>query len=167
MSKTKSIVITVILSVIIALLGVMCFASFEIPGTVKDYNSILSKVGKGIDLSGGYYVVLTPEATAGADDEDLLEDAMNILRSRLDDKGYTEAVISIQDGNKIRVEVPQVEDDGTVLEIIGQTGNLTFQDSTGYVWLNGEDHIESAHVAQDTQNGGIYLQQCGDFRRQL
>ncbi len=157
MSKTKSIVITVILSVIIALLGVMCFASFEIPGTVKDYNSILSKVGKGIDLSGGYYVVLTPESTAGSDSEDLLEDAMNILRSRLDDKGYTEAVISIQDGNKIRVEVPQVEDDGTVLEIIGQTGNLTFQDSTGYIWLNGEDHIESAYVAQDTQNGGFVV----------
>ena len=157
MSKTKSIIITVILSVVIAILGVMCFASFEIPGTVKDYNSILSKVGKGIDLSGGYYVVLTPEATAGSDNEDLLEDAMNILRSRLDDKGYTEAVISIQDGNKIRVEVPQVEDDGTVLEIIGQTGNLTFKDSTGYEWLNGEDHIESAYVAQDTQNGGFVV----------
>jgi preprotein translocase subunit SecD len=158
MSKTKSIVITVLLSVVIALLGVMCFLDLKpIPGTIHNFNSILSNVGKGIDLSGGYYVVLTPESTAGSDNEELLEDAMNILRSRLDDKGYTEAVISIQDGNKIRVEVPQVEDDGTVLEIIGQTGNLTFKDSTGYEWLNGEDHIESAHVAQDTQNGGYVV----------
>lgn len=156
MSKTKSIVITVILSLLIALLGVMCFASFPI-GAIKDYNSILSKVGKGIDLSGGYYVVLTPESVDGSDNEELLEDAKNILRARLDDKGYTEAVITTQDGNKIRVEVPQVDDDGSVLEIIGQTGNLTFQDSTGFEWLNGEDHIESAHVAQDTQNGGFLV----------
>ncbi len=157
MSKRKSIVITILLVIVIAIVGVMCFASFHIPGTIKDYNSILSTIGQGIDLSGGYYVVLTPENTKGETNQAVLEDAMEILRARLDDKGYTEAVISIQDGNKIRVEIPQVDDDGTVLEVIGQTGELTFKDSTGKVWLNGEDHIESAYVAQDTQNGGYLV----------
>ncbi len=157
MSKRKSIVITILLVIVIAIVGVMSFASFHIPGTIKDYNSILSTIGQGIDLSGGYYVVLTPENTKGETNQAVLEDAMEILRARLDDKGYTEAVISIQDGNKIRVEIPQVDDDGTVLEVIGQTGELTFKDSTGKVWLNGEDHIESAYVAQDTQNGGYLV----------
>ena len=157
MSKKKSIVITILLVIVIAIVGVMSFASFHIPGTIKDYNSILSTIGQGIDLSGGYYVVLTPENTKGETNQAVLEDAMEILRARLDDKGYTEAVISIQDGNKIRVEIPQVDDDGTVLEVIGQTGELTFKDSTGKVWLNGEDHIESAYVAQDTQNGGYLV----------
>ena len=157
MSKRKSIVVIFLMAIVIAVLGVMSFASFPIPNTVKNYNSILSKIGQGIDLSGGYYVVLTPENSKGNSDQEVLEDAMEILRARLDDKGYTEAVISIQDGNKIRVEIPQVEDDGTVLEIIGQTGQLTFQDSTGYVWLNGEDHIESAYVAQNTQDGGYMV----------
>ncbi|MBQ7408917.1 MAG: hypothetical protein IJW13_06615, partial [Clostridia bacterium] len=110
MSKRKSIVITILLAIVIALVGVASFASFEIPGTIKDYNSILSTVGKGIDLAGGYYVVLTPEVD-GETNQDVLEDAMEILRARLDDKGYTEAVISIQDGTKIRVEIPQVDDD--------------------------------------------------------
>lgn len=157
MSKRKSIVITILLVIVIAIVGVMSFASFHIPGTIKDYNSILSTIGQGIDLSGGYYVVLTPENTKGETNQAVLEDAMEILRARLDDKGYTEAVISIQDGNKIRVEIPQVDDDGTVLEVIGQTGELTFKDSTGKEWLNGEDHIESAYVAQDTQNGGYLV----------
>ena len=157
MSKRKSIVVIILMAIVIAVLGVMSFASFPIPNTVKNYNSILSKIGQGIDLSGGYYVVLTPENSKGNSDQEVLEDAMEILRARLDDKGYTEAVISIQDGNKIRVEIPQVEDDGTVLEIIGQTGQLTFQDSTGYVWLNGEDHIESAYVAPNTQDGGYMV----------
>ncbi len=157
MSKRKSIVIIILLAIAIALVGTMCFASFAIPGTVKDYNSILSNIGQGIDLSGGYYVVLTPENSKGETDAAVLEDAMEILRTRLDDKGYTEAVISIQDGDKIRVEIPQVDDDGTVLEVIGQTGRLTFKDYTGKEWINGEDHIESAYVAQDTQNGGYLV----------
>ncbi len=157
MSKRKSITVIIFMTIVIAILGVMCFASFPIPKTVKNYNSILSKIGQGIDLSGGYYVVLTPENSKGESDQAVLEDAMEILRARLDDKGYTEAVISIQDGNKIRVEVPQVEDDGTVLEVIGQTGQLTFKDSAGYEWLNGEDHIKDAYVAQNPDDGGYMV----------
>lgn len=157
MSKRKSIVIIILLTIAIALVGTMCFASFEIPGTVKDYNSILSNIGQGIDLSGGYYVVLTPENSKGETDAAVLEDAMEILRTRLDDKGYTEAVISIQDGDKIRVEIPQVDDDGTVLEVIGQTGRLTFKDYTGKGWINGEDHIKSASVQLNQEDGGYVV----------
>lgn len=156
MSKRKSIVILTLLTIVIALFSVMTFASFPIPNSVKDYNSILSTIGKGIDLSGGYYVVLEPEDTNGTA-ENVLKSAQDIIRARLDKKGYTEAVISVQDGNKIRVEIPQVDDDGSVLEIIGQTGDLTFRDGDGYVWLNGPDHIAGAYVANDTQNGGYLV----------
>lgn len=156
MSKTKSIVVTIILSILIALVGVMCFVSFPF-GKIKQFNSILSNIGKGIDISGGYYVVLTPEGSSGESTAEDLEAAMVILRQRLDDKGYTEAVITVQDGNKVRVEVPQIDDDGTVLEVIGQTGNLTFQDYTHKEWLNGEEHIKSAYVSTDRENGGYLI----------
>lgn len=156
MSKTKSRVLIILTSILIVIAAVMCFASFPV-GKIKQYNSILSLVGKGIDISGGYYVVLTPESTEGESTAETIEAAMVILRERLDDKGYTEAVITAQDGDKIRVEIPQIDDDGTVLEIIGQTGDLTFQDSTGKIWLNGSDHIESAYVANDTENGGYLV----------
>ncbi len=156
MSKTKSRVLIILTSILIVIATVMCFASFPI-GKIKQYNSILSLVGKGIDISGGYYVVLTPESAEGESTAETIEAAMVILRERLDDKGYTEAVITAQDGDKIRVEIPQIDDDGTVLEIIGQTGDLTFQDSTGKIWLNGSDHIESAYVANDTENGGYLV----------
>ena len=156
MSKTKSIVVTIILSILIALVGVMCFVSFPF-GKTKQFNSILSNIGKGIDISGGYYVVLTPEGSSGESTAEDLEAAMVILRQRLDDKGYTEAVITVQDGNKVRVEIPQIDDDGTVLEVIGQTGNLTFQDYTHKEWLNGEEHIKSAYVSTDRENGGYLI----------
>lgn len=156
MSKTKSIVVIILMSILIALVGVMCFVSFPI-GKTKQFNSILSNIGKGIDISGGYYVVLTPEGTSGESTAEDLEAAMVILRQRLDDKGYTEAVITVQDGNKVRVEIPQIDDDGTVLEVIGQTGNLTFQDYTHKEWLNGEEHIKSAYVSTDRENGGYLI----------
>lgn len=156
MSKTKSIVVIILMSILIALVSVMCFVSFPI-GKTKQFNSLLSNIGKGIDISGGYYVVLTPEGTSGETTQEDLDAAMVILRQRLDDKGYTEAVITVQDGNKVRVEIPQIDDDGTVLEVIGQTGNLTFQDSTGKEWLNGEEHIKSAYVSADRENGGYLV----------
>ena len=157
MSKKKSIVVITLLSIVIAILGVMSFASFEVRGTVYNYNSIVSIIRQGIDLSGGYYVVLEPESTSEGTDAELLEKAKDIIRARLDDKGYTEAIINTQDGNKIRVEIPQVDDDGEVLEIIGQTGELTFKDSQGNVWLNGQDHIKGAYAANNTQDGGYMV----------
>lgn len=157
MSKTKSIVVTILASILILVVGFFTFVSFPIPNSVKNYNSILSTVGRGIDISGGYYVVLTPTNTSTDKSDNVVEDAMNILRTRLDKKGYTEAVISVQDGNKIRVEIPQVDDADSVLEVIGQTGELTFEDNSGKVWLTGEEHVKGAYVAQDTQKGGYLV----------
>ena len=157
MSKTKSIVVTILASILILVVGFFTFVSFPIPNSVKNYNSILSTVGRGIDISGGYYVVLTPTNTSTDKSDNVVEDAMNILRTRLDKKGYTEAVISVQDGNKIRVEIPQVDDADSVLKVIGQTGELTFEDNSGKVWLTGEEHVKGAYVAQDTQNGGYLV----------
>lgn len=157
MSKTKSIVVTILTSILILVIGFFTFVSFPVPNSVKNYNSILSTVGRGIDISGGYYVVLTPKNTSSDKSDNVVDDAMNILRTRLDKKGYTEAVISVQDGNKIRVEIPQVDDADEVLSVIGQTGELTFEDNAGKIWLNGEEHIKGAYAAQDTQNGGYVV----------
>lgn len=152
MSKTKSIVIIIVLAILIGLTSVATFCSFAIPGSVKDYNSIMSLVGKGIDLSGGYYVVLTPDGEDTT--EDVLNRAMTVLRTRLDKKGYTEATISVQDLNKIRIEIPEVDNADEVLQVIGSTGELTFQDKAGNVWLTGDD-IESAYAGYDNDTGYV------------
>ena len=147
MSKGKSIVLLVITAVVAAIMAVLCFLSFPIPNSTKDYNSIMSLIGQGIDLSGGYYVVLTPKDANGTN-ESVIEEAQTVLRTRLDNKGYTEAVITVQDGDKIRIEIPNVDDDSKVLEIIGSTGTITFRDSAGTVYLTGDD-VSSAYVGMD------------------
>ncbi len=148
MSKRKSGIILVIIVLLTAILAVADFASFKIPfiknGTLK-YNSIGSTIGLGIDLKGGYYAVLTPKAAEGYDensDEDMFDSAVDILRTRLDNKGYTEATITIQGvgaDREIRVEVPEIDDPEEVLKIIGSSGELTFEDEAGTVYLTGSD----------------------------
>lgn len=151
MKRGSSIVLLVITTIVVAITAVACFCSFAIPGSIKDYNSVMSLIGQGIDLSGGYYVVLTPENANEGSEESVLEEAQTILRTRLDNKGYTEAVITVQDGNKIRVEVPNVDNDDEVLELIGSTGTIEFRDYNNVVWLSGED-IKSAYVGMDDGN---------------
>ena len=72
MSKAKSIVILTVLAILIAFFGAASFVSFEIPNSTKDYKSIFGTIGKGIDLEGGYYAVLTPKdgSTANAEEID-------------------------------------------------------------------------------------------------
>ena len=158
MSKKKSIVVLVLTFVLLVFVGVACFASFPV-GETKQYNSIISLIGKGIDLSGGYYVVLTPKVDT--DDattaNQKVESAMEILRTRLDDKGFTEATISRQDGNRIRVEVPEVDNADEILQIIGNTGTLSFQDDSKHEYLNGEDDVKDAYVSYDNNNGYVVV----------
>lgn len=159
MSKVKSGIILGIIVLFTVILAVLEFASFPIPGYkngIKDYNSIGSTIGLGIDLKGGYAAVLTPKYNDDQQDDidELFDGAVDILRARLDNKGYTEAIITIQGvGNdrEIRIEIPEVEDADEILSIIGSSGKLSFVDSSDVVYLEGE-HIEDCYAGYD-QNG--------------
>ncbi len=161
MTKRKSIVTLVITAVIMVILAVMEFASFPLPsfienGTLK-YNSIASTIGLGIDLKGGYYVVVTPEAED--DDEetgDIFDKAVEVIQTRLDNRGYTEATITIQgigDNREIRVEIPEVDDYDTVKQLIGFSGGLNFtatQNPNDTPLLTGTD-IKRAMAGFDSE----------------
>ena len=162
MSKRKSGIVLVIIILLTALFAVLDFASFKLPswykGGIKDYNSIGSTIGLGIDLKGGYAAVLTPKYTDDQKDsgniDELFEGAVDILRTRLDNKGYTEAVITVQgvgDAREIRVEIPEVEDADEILSVIGSSGRLSFVDSADTEYLNGDD-IKDAYAGYD-ENG--------------
>ncbi len=166
MSKKKSGFILAIIVVLTAILAVLDFASFKVPFTngLKDYNGIGNTIGLGIDLKGGYYAVLTPKAAEGYEDgnqDDMFDSAVDILRTRLDNKGYTEATITIQGvgaDREIRVEVPEVDNPEEVLRIIGSSGELTFEDSSGTVYLTGSD-IEDCQAGYDNDgNPIVYLE---------
>ena len=163
MSKKKSIIILAITSVLVALWGILTFASFKIPTYtifgrtyVNNYNSIISSIDLGIDLEGGVYVVMKAEPDGenitDADVADAIEGTIKIMRTRLDSKGYTEATIVQQGSDQIRIEIPAVDDPDEVFDIIGQAAVLEFRDSNGNVLLNGKDHVEKAYLTYDDNN---------------
>lgn len=156
MSKTKSIIILTILAILIAFFGTACFASFPISGSTYDYNSIFSQISKGIDLEGGYYAVLTPEVDEAEMDKLDLDSVIQTLRTRLDDKGYTEATITKQDVASLRVEIPNVDNPEDVIEILGSQGELTFRDSAGTVYLSGSD-VDDAYASYDNNGKPVVV----------
>lgn len=79
----------------------------------------------GLDLQGGTSVVLT--APSGTD-EDVLAQAVEIMRRRIEDVGgVQEPDIAISGANTVVVQLPGVEDEERALNAIGQTGQLSFR----------------------------------------
>ena len=157
MSKRKSITVLTILFVLIAAVAVLCFVRFPVgvhKGQPRNWVGIANTIDQGIDLKGGYYVVL--EATNAEDSSAAdVDQAIVVLRDRLDKKGYTEATITKQDGSKIRIEIPEVDNANEILQVIGSTGELRFTnaDSTK-TYLTGDD-VVSAKVG--TNKNGKYI----------
>jgi preprotein translocase subunit SecD len=78
----------------------------------------------GLDLQGGTSVILTaPEGT----DPEVVEVAMEIMRSRIEDFGIQEPEISVSSDRTVLVQLPGVTNPERALDAIGQTGELSFR----------------------------------------
>src|SRR5919108_3726887 len=77
----------------------------------------------GLDLQGGISVVLAPKAGARSDS---LDQAVNIIRDRVDALGVAEPDISRQ-GSNILVQLPGIKEQSRALSLIGTTAQLRFR----------------------------------------
>lgn len=75
MGKKKSVALIVLISLILAVLLAMSVASFSVPSTVKNYNSLLSVIDLGCDLGGGYQTVMYPEGVISKEEYQSLVEA--------------------------------------------------------------------------------------------
>lgn len=115
-------------------------------------------ISLGLDLRGGVYTVYQADSE-GVDDFDAkMDSTVSILTSRLTRQGFTEATITRQGSDRIRVEIPDVQDPNEILEIIGTPAHLVFKDSAGNVVMEGAE-VEEAYLSQD-ENG----RPCVGFR---
>ena len=164
MSKRKSGIILAIVVFFTMVLAILDFARIPltfIGNGTKVYEGIANTIGLGIDLKDGYYAVLTPKAAEGYDEDSSVDfdNAISILRERLDGNGYTEATITIQGvgaSRAIRVEIPEVDNPDDVLKIIGSSGELTFESEQGTVYLTGED-VKNSQAGYDNDGQPIVL----------
>nr|WP_302598493.1 protein translocase subunit SecD [uncultured Cellulosilyticum sp.] len=105
----------------------------------------------GLDLQGGVNIVYEPKLDRSPT-EDEMAAAKLMIQKRLDAKGYTEAEASIEGTNRIRVEIPGVDDPQKAIDEIGAAGMLRFLDQEGNEILDGSK-IASASAQYYTENG--------------
>ncbi len=83
----------------------------------------------GLDLQGGISVNLQPVKNGKVDDtvaSDQLDQAITIIRKRVDALGVSEPEVSRQ-GNNILIQLPGAKDQQEVLNVLGKTAELRFR----------------------------------------
>ena len=139
--KTKSLVTLCVTLVLVALISVLAINGCQ----VGKY--ILKPVGQaislGLDLRGGIYAVYLGDTEAENFDEQM-DATVTIMRNRLTSAGYTEANITRQGSDRIRIEIPDVQDPNEILDIVGTPAHLSFIDPEGNVIMEGKDIVTAS-----------------------
>ena len=155
---TKNIVLVVLLFIIGILLA---FCRFDIPFTNYTYNGFINSIKMGLDVSGGVtavYDAKLADENSGVDLDTAIKSTINRLESILADRGYTEATVTTQQGNRIRVEVPDVEDPQEVFDLIGNPAKLSFkteEDPNAESKITGSDIKNVEYGFQNNEHGVV------------
>ena len=158
--KGKSIAKLAVTLVVIVLVALLAVFGLKIPQISKIYGikPVAEAISLGLDLRGGIATEYIATDTTVEDFESLMESTVSALRKRLTNAGFTEANVARQGADRIRVEIPGVDDHEEVVRIIGTPAHLEFRDPSGNVVLEGKN-IVRADVAQ-TGSDAYY---CVDF----
>lgn len=156
--RKRSIIWLVIIVVIFGAAVYFGMTGFQV-GVYK-VRPLYEQVNLGLDLTGGGYVVYQADKGDLADSEfeAKFRTTLAVLRDRLDSKGYTEATVVQQGSDRIRIEIPNKEEDqNAVFAAIGKPSKLEFKDSGGKVWVTG-DMVNSAQAVIEQQTNQIVVQ---------
>ena len=105
-----------------SLVGILAVAVGLLVGNLVTHQEPLL----GLDLQGGVEVVLRPVAAETEITAEALEQALEIVRNRVDALGVAEPDITVQGGN-IVVQLPGVDDQDRAIALVGQTAELRFR----------------------------------------
>jgi preprotein translocase subunit SecD len=162
-SRKKSIIILSLVAVFIIAMALVIVPlngkeSFQIGDTNYDFYWISSAIRQGLDLKGGMYAEYSANTDGLSNPEGAIDGAINNLESLLFSRGYSEAVVTRQGANEIRVEVPDIQDTEQLMALIAKPAVLEFKDSEGTLWIEGSKHLDDATVSQQDGSYVIALQ---------
>lgn len=166
MSKKKSIVLLVLIVLVIVVLTLMTFVSFALPGSVKDFNSIIGAMELEQDLGEGYTYTYEMKDELQLDDSDVtVEDVLKEVRERVEFLGYSGAEVyaykqAEEDDYRLRITLRGLKIDGSVttpdadVQAIMLFGDTVFTDGDGNT-LFDQDGIVNAYT--QTLSGSHYV----------
>lgn len=140
-----SLVAIVVVVAVCAYLGLFGFGKGTMINYLKPWGDAISL---GLDLRGGVYTVYQAEDNGDPDFDTKMDSTVSILTSRLTRQGFTEATVTRQGSDRIRVEIPNVSDPNQILTIIGTPAQLYFVDEDGNNLMEGS-MVKNAQAAQD------------------
>lgn len=150
--KTKSTILLILILAIVAGSTVLALNGAKI----GKYEIIRAKdaIDLGLDLAGGVYVVLEANTDVkGAELQRIMEQSKAIINERVNGLGVSEPNISIEGGNRIRVELAGIDDPQKAIELIGKTAQLQFIDPDKNIVLTGKNVVNSEVQYQTNQLG--------------
>ena len=136
---------------------VTVFAWFVSLSGIGKIGNIYEEMKFGLDINGGVYVLLEADTDEkGTDKAKVMEQTKTVLENRVNAMGVSEASVSIEGEDRIRVEMPGVEDAEAAIKQIGRTAQLRFLLADGTEVMTG-DNVKDASIATDTDHGGYKI----------
>ncbi|MEG0014223.1 MAG: protein translocase subunit SecD [Cellulosilyticaceae bacterium] len=145
-SKAKSILLLILVLVVVAGSAAVAYI-----GVGEDKLLGMNNIKLGLDLQGGVNIVYQA-AIENPTPEDMSA-ALQMIQVRLDKEGYTEAEAAIEGSNRIRVDIPGVDDPQEAMASIGATAMLTFEDEKGNQIMTGKNIVKASPQIVDTGRG--------------
>ncbi len=182
LSQTWAIVILVIFAVLMILGTVFAFVPLQDGQLgIVDYNNFASNIKLGLDVKGGVYAVFAVDRDDfvnnrySGDKEDTeainraFDDAVQGTVSRLTkllvNQGYSEAQVAVTgsgENQKIRVEVPDVDEPEEIFDLIAKPATLTMYeanvDNNGNITKANPDDKTPLISGADIQQASVGMQ---------
>ncbi|MCQ2548147.1 MAG: protein translocase subunit SecD [Clostridia bacterium] len=122
-----------------------------------EMNSVKDVLSLGLDIEGGAYVVMEADIAKGEDVDTVMSQTQAVIENRVNEFGLSEASVTVEGTNRIRVEMPGVDNADQLIEKIGTTAKLSFYLADETKVLDGDD-IADASVGTDSDHGGYLIQ---------
>ena len=156
-TRTRAVIALVCVLLVIAVAAYLALFGLGRGASIHYLKPWGEAISLGLDLRGGVYTVYQAEDSAQDDFDAKMDSTVGILGSRLTRQGFTEATVTRQGSDRIRVEIPNVSDPNEILRIIGTPAQLYFVDEAGNNIIEGA-MVKNAQAALD-ENG----RPCVDF----
>ncbi len=124
-------------------------------------SSVKEALKYGLDIRGGVYVVMeakTDELKLNDQElKELMEQTRAVLDNRVNELGVAESSVTIEGKNRLRIEMPGVDNADDAIAAIGTTAKLYFMLADGTIALDGSN-VKDAQVATAGSKYKILLQ---------
>jgi SecD/SecF fusion protein len=122
--------------VLATLIAVISTTVFDISEDVK----------LGLDLQGGVEILYDVKPLDDSQDvtEDMLDATVESLRRRVDVLGVSEPSFTIEEPNRVRVQLAGIQNEDEAREILQTTAQLSFRNANDELMLSGADLVEGA-----------------------